>query len=140
MPYWRLFYQIVWAKKGRLPLIQDAFAADVHRVMADKGVQLGAIVHAVGGIEDHVHLDVSVPPSIALSEFIRQVKGSSSHFVNRKASPASEFAWQADYGVICLGSKRLTKVVQYVREQPQHHRQRTTIPALERLIQETQGR
>ena len=82
MPYWRLFYHIIWATRDREPLISDALATLLHKRIVQKATQLGAIVHAVGGIEDHVHLAVSVPPSVALSEFVRQVKGSSSHFMS----------------------------------------------------------
>ena len=136
MPYWRLFYHIAWGTKGRLPLIQDSISASLHEQIAANVARLGAIVHAIGGIEEHIHLAVSVPPSIALSEFIRQLKGSSSHLVNHELAPSVVFAWQSDYGVISLDSKQLDRVVQYVKSQREHHALRTTIPVLERLSEE----
>ena len=136
MPYWRLFYHIVWATKDRRPLIQDAFAASLYERMTQKATQVGAIVHAVNGVEDHVHLAVSVPPSVALSEFVRQVKGSSSHFMSRELDVPVEFGWHPDYGVMSLDSKQMERVVQYVKDQRQHHAQRTTITVLERLSQD----
>ncbi|MDP2934987.1 MAG: IS200/IS605 family transposase [Dehalococcoidia bacterium] len=136
MPYWRLFYHIVWATKDREPSIQDVFAEALHHRIGQKATQLGATVHAVGGVEDHVHLAVSVPPSLALSEFVRQIKGSSSHFLNHELDTPINFTWQPDYGVISLDSKQLDQVVQYVQEQRQHHGQRTTIPVMERMSQE----
>ena len=136
MPYWRLFYHIVWATKDRRPLIQDAFAASLYARMTQKATQVGAIVHAVNGVEDHVHLAVSVPPAIALAEFVRQVKGSSSHFMSRELDAPLDFGWQPDYGVISLDSKQMDRVAHYVKAQRQHHAQRTTIPALERLSQD----
>ena len=117
MPYWRLFYHIVWATKDREALIKDGFATALHEQITKNAERLGATVHAVGGVADHVHLAVSVPPSIALSEFIRQLKDSSSHFVNHELKPSVAFAWQSDYGVISLDSKQLDKVAQYVTEQ-----------------------
>ena len=62
MSYWRLFYHFMWGTKLREPLIDPAFEADLHRVIAAKAIELQAVAHAVGGIEDHVHLVVSVPP------------------------------------------------------------------------------
>jgi hypothetical protein len=73
MPYWRLFYHMVWGVKNREPLIQVEFEEPLHNVMAAKAKELGAFVYAVGGIDDHVHLVVSVPPKIALADFIGQV-------------------------------------------------------------------
>ncbi|MDP2935951.1 MAG: IS200/IS605 family transposase, partial [Dehalococcoidia bacterium] len=136
MPYWRLFYHIVWATKDRQPLIKNSLAAKLHEHISGNATQLGAVVHAVGGMEDHVHMAVSVPPSMALSEFIRKLKGSSSHFVNHELPAASAFAWQGDYGIISLDSKQLDRVVLYIKEQMKYHTEKTTIPALERLIEE----
>ncbi|MDP2662268.1 MAG: transposase, partial [Dehalococcoidia bacterium] len=78
------------------------------------------------------------PPGIALAEFIRQLKGSSSHFVNHELAPRVAFAWQADYGVMSLDSKQLDGVVKYVKEQKKHHSQQTTIPVLERLREKSE--
>ena len=134
--YWRLFYHIAWGTKGRAPLIRGGFAAALHEQIASNAARLGAMVDAVGGVEDHVHLVVSMPPSIALSEFVRQLKGSSSHHVNHELAPSVVFAWQAGYGVISLDSKQLDRAVQYVKAQSDHHAQQSTIPVLERLGEE----
>ncbi|MDP2661562.1 MAG: transposase [Dehalococcoidia bacterium] len=71
---------------------------------------------------------VSVPPSMALSEFIRQVKGSSVHFMNHELAAPITFRWQAEYGLISFDRKQPAGVVRYVREQGTHHAQRTTMP------------
>jgi putative transposase len=62
MPYWRLFYHIIWGTANREPLIQTEFEAALHNVIAAKAKSLGAFVYAVGGIEDHIHLVASIPP------------------------------------------------------------------------------
>ena len=70
MPYWRLFYHFVWGTKNGEPLIASAWESELHNVIAAKGAALGSFVHQVNGIENHVHLAVSVPPSIPLSHFM----------------------------------------------------------------------
>ena len=84
MSYSRLFYHMIWGTKNREPLIQIEFEISLYNVIAAKAKDLGAFVYAVGGIEDHVHLVASVPPRIALADFIGQVKGNSSHWVNHE--------------------------------------------------------
>lgn len=71
--------------------------------MTSKAIELGTIVHADGGIEDHIHLAVSVPPKISLSEFVRQIKGNNSHFINHEIKPGYTFRWQSEYGVVSFG-------------------------------------
>jgi REP element-mobilizing transposase RayT len=133
MPYWRLFYHITWGTKNREPLIQAEFETSLHNVIVAKVESLGAFVYAVGGIEDHVHLVASVPPRIALSDFIGQVKGNSSRFVNHELSLPCQFNWQAEYGVVSFSGKQLDVVVKYVKNQRQHHLEDTVIPFLERV-------
>jgi len=60
----------VWSTKDRLTLVDSLIEARIYRAIAAKAQELDAIVHAMGGLEDHLHLVVSVPPKVALSEFI----------------------------------------------------------------------
>ena len=90
-------------------------------------------VHAIGGVEDHVHLAVSIPPKIAPAKFIGEVKGNSSHFVNHVLKPDFEFYWQEEYGVLSFGEKNLSAVVRYIQNQKQHHAQGTLIAEMERM-------
>jgi putative transposase len=131
MPYWRLFYHMIWGTANREPLIQTGFEATLHNVIAAKAKSLGAFVYAVGGVEDHIHLVASVPPRIALSNFIGQVKGNSSHFVNHELSLPCPFNWQAEYGVVSFGGKQLDMVARYVKGQRQHHLEGKVYPFLE---------
>jgi len=133
MPYHRLFYHMVWGTKNREPFIQLEFEASLHNVIAAKAKELEAFVYAVGGIEDHVHLVASVLPKIALADFMGQVKGNSSHFVNHTLSLSYHFQWQTEYGVVSFGGKQLDLVVKYVKNQRQHHAEGAIIPFLERV-------
>ena len=132
MPYWRLFYHFVWGTKNGDPMISPTWENSLHNVIAAKASELGALVHAVGGIENHVHLVASVPPRIALSTFVGQVKGTSSHFVNHELAPDATFAWQEEYGVVSFGGKQLDMVVRYVKNQRRHHDEGTNVPMLEK--------
>lgn len=132
MPYWRLFYHVTWATKKRTPLIETAWEPSLHNAIAAKANELRAFVYAVGGTENHVHLVASIPPGIALSNFIGQIKGNSSHFVNHELKPDYHFVWQSEYGVVSFGEKRLDMVVKYVKNQRKHHSEGTIIPFLER--------
>ena len=137
MPYYRLFYHYVWATKGRLPLITEANRDMIFRVVTAKVNELRGIVHAVNAMPDHLHLVATVRPSVALSDFIGQVKGSASHAVNEEAARNPQwpgFAWQEEYGVVSVTESHLPIVVRYVQNQPQHHAQNTLCPRLERMI------
>ncbi len=132
MTFWRTYYHIVWSTKGRLPLITENIEIELYEYIKNKCHGLECSLHAIGGMDDHLHLVLSIPPSMAVSEVVRRIKGSSSHFVNRippspNALPSpnqeSSFAWQREYGVFSLGGQQLDRAVAYVINQKEHHTQ-----------------
>ena len=133
MPYWRLFYHFVWGTKYGEPLIEGAFEYTLHRAIGAKVIELDGIAHAVGGVENHVHLVASVPPRIALSKFVGQIKGSTAHMVNHKIQPGYPFYWQDEYGVVSFGERHLTWVVNYALNQRERHRSGQTVSSMERV-------
>jgi REP element-mobilizing transposase RayT len=80
MPYWRLHYHAIWSCKNRAPLITPELEPELYKYLRGKGLELGGIMHAVGGIEDHVHNVFSLPPKYAIADFIGKLKGASSHW------------------------------------------------------------
>ncbi len=134
MPYWRLFYHIVFATKEREPLITPDIEQEVHGYLVGKATALGAIVYAVNGMEDHVHMVASVPPKLALSDFVGQIKGATSYHINHMSDRGETLLdWQRGYGVLSFGEKHLDWVIDYVRRQKEHHRDGATAAALERI-------
>lgn len=73
---WRLYYHIVWATKERQPLITSYKETELYNDIIGKSNSLNCILHAVGGIEYHIHLVVSIPPTMAIAElnFLRFLK------------------------------------------------------------------
>ena len=86
---------------------------------------LGMILQALGNVEDHVHIVVSIPPKLSVAAYVQHFKGSSSRAMNR-ARPA-EFKWHGGYGAISLGECSLPAVINYVRNQ------KSIMPAARRL-------
>jgi REP element-mobilizing transposase RayT len=121
MPYYRLYYHFIWTTKGRLPIINAANRKEIYQAIVDKVEEHSGIVHAVNGIADHVHLVATVPPNVALSTLIGQVKGFSSHVVAQLSKESDPFAWQNEYAVLSVSESDLPAVIRYVRLQQQHH-------------------
>lgn len=133
MPYCQLFYHLVWTTKNRHPLLTPKVEEIIHNFLRAKAVGLGATVFALNGIEDHVHMVVSIPPSIAVAKFVGQVKAVASTKFNKDYPDFPVFFWQEEYGAFSFDAKRLPNYIAYVERQKEHHAQGTTIPVLERL-------
>jgi len=88
--------------------------------------------HAVGGTENHVHLAATIPPSLLISEWIGKLKGGSSFYINHEIANRKLLDWQDGYGVVSFGTKDLKWVIEYVKNQKEHHARGTTKKRLER--------
>jgi len=131
MPYWQLFYHLVWATYNRQPLLTVTTEAVIYRIIRSKANGLGGVVFALNGTVDHVHIVSTIPPKIAVATFVGQIKGASSTLFNKEHPQDLPFAWQAEYGAFSFDKKRLPNVVAYVERQKEHHAQGTLIPVLE---------
>src|SRR5688500_804479 len=123
MPYWRLHYHLVWATKGRLPMIGEVEEAAIRRSFDLTIDDLTLIPHAIGIMPDHVHVAVSIPPKIAVSDAVKRMKGASANAVNNRTTPEriAAFTWQADDGALSFGDNALPRVIDYVTHQAERH-------------------
>ena len=135
MSYWRLFYHLVWATYERMPVIDGNVEHLICGVLHSKAKDLGIFVHESGMVEDHIHLVVSIPPTLSIADAVSQLKGSSSHAVNHLSDRAgARFQWQDGYAVLSIGERSLPTVLAYVHDQKEHHARGTTNNVLERII------
>ena len=121
MSFWRLYYHIVWATKGREPWLNGELERLVYGAILGKAEDVGVKVHAIGNADDHIHVLVSIPPADSVGTVVGLLKGASSHYVNDSGKVAWEFAWQEGYGVVSVGERSLRDAVDYVRNQRKHH-------------------
>jgi len=81
--YSEINLHLIWHTKNSLPLLTPEIETITHRFLKQRIIETpGAFVHEIGGIETHVHLAVTIPPTLVISEFIGQLKGGTSHDVN----------------------------------------------------------
>jgi len=88
--YSEINLHFVWHVKQSLPLISEVIEPGLWRFLRSYSLKTeGLIFHEVGGIETHVHIAVTIPPTEKISEWIGKLKGASSHHVNHERSIAS---------------------------------------------------
>lgn len=110
-------------------MIRENLEGALYQFIKDRVIKTsGAIFHAIGGIETHIHLVTTVTPSLHLDEWVGQLNGASSHEFGKLLQ------WQTGYGVVSLGTKDLDWVINYVNNQRQHHDRRTAVERLERIV------
>ena len=133
MTYWRLHYHIIWSTMNRQPILTPKLEKVFYGVIYGKGKELDLKMHAVGNVNDHVHIVVSIPPKIAVADCVRHLKGASAYTLNHRDGSDGPFKWQAGYGALTVGERSLEKVMEYAAKQKEHHKERTMIDIYERM-------
>ena len=133
MPYWRLYYHVVWATKHREPVIDEAMIAPIVQAIEQTVRDPGVIVFAVGVMPDHVHVFGQIPPALVVASAIGHWKGASSHAANEHQRHAmTKLAWQSGYGVLSVSQSGFDRVLAYVQNQRERHARRELYGVLER--------
>lgn len=131
--YSEINFHITWHTKNNLPLISSAIETKLYNFIKHKIIETPEVYfHAVGGIEDHIHIAVSVPPNLLMSEWVGKLKGGSSYEINH-ASNHKLLQWQRGYGIVSFGTKDLQWVIKYVLNQKEHHKKGTANERLEKI-------
>ncbi len=133
--YAEINFHITWHVNESAPLLVPNVEAVVHHYVRGKCINTpGVYIHEIGGTETHLHLAISVAPTILISEFVGQLKGASSHDVNQKFGGGSKvLEWQTGYGVVSFGTRQLDWVTRYIRDQKEIHAARRVVDRLERI-------
>jgi REP element-mobilizing transposase RayT len=130
-----LYAHFVWSTWDREFLISPKIERQLWRSIHVEAESLGCTVIAIGGVEDHVHVLLSFPPTLALVELVKQMKGVSSLLANQGLEMDGSFKWQASYAAFSVSRWDVKKIQSYIQNQRQHHDQGTTKPALELTFQ-----
>jgi putative transposase len=117
----RLYYHVVWTTRHRRPLITNDIARVLYPFIENRAKRFGSYVHSIGGIEDHIHLAISIPASSTVSDIIDRLKEGSTRFLNNELGITSGFSWQHGFGVISFSETSLPAVVGYVLCQKARH-------------------
>jgi len=139
VPYWRLFYHLVWATRERQPLISTEVESLIAHSLRATCNELKVIPHAIGMMPDHVHVAASIPPSLAVSTLVGRLKGAASHAVNATGILGqTSFAWQSEYGALSFGEKALSDVIAYVTHQQERHAAKRLWQPMEQVTEDAQ--
>ncbi|HWP93097.1 MAG TPA: IS200/IS605 family transposase [Thermodesulfobacteriota bacterium] len=95
MTYWRLHYHLIWSTYDRQPTLTGEREKMFYGVLYRKAEELGLKIHAAGNVDDHVHIVVSIPPKVSVSECVRQIKGASSYAINHMLVVTVNFSGRA---------------------------------------------
>ena len=117
----QVWIHAVWATKNRMPLIDSSFEVQIFKFISNQFYELGCIPKIVNGMPDHIHCLFLMNKTKSIADIIKQVKGSSSYFINQSNFMDDYFIWQRGYAAFAVSEKDLDKIYYYIKNQKEHH-------------------
>ena len=120
---WNCKYHIVFAPKYRRQIIYGKIKVDIGIILRKLCERKGVEIIEATACPDHIHMLVSIPPKLSVSQFMGYLKGKSSLMIfdrhaNLKYKYGNRQFWCTGYYVDTVGRNK--KVIEaYIRSQLQ---------------------
>jgi len=116
---------LIFSTKNREKCISAELQAKLWPYMAGIARNHGFEAIKVGGVEDHAHALLLLPPTIPLAKTVQILKSCSSKWLNDTAAAGKDFAWQEGYGAFSVSASQTEDVIRYIQGQAAHHTRRS---------------
>ncbi len=131
----QFYAHLVFSTKDRIPHLSDVS----HRVALYKfarGVfdNLDSPVVEIGGVADHIHILCRLSSGASISGLLAELKRDSSKFVKSLSPDLAKFYWQRGYGAFSVSPSHVDQLVEYIRNQEEHHKTETFQEEFRRLL------
>ena len=122
MSYNRLLYHIVFRPKGSLPAITEAHEKELYNYIWGFARNNGCVLHRIGGMPNHLHMLIQLPTTVALADFMRELKTSTNKWMRGHGDIFPLFGgWARAYCAVTCSYEAKDAVARYISEQKAHH-------------------
>lgn len=121
----QIYIQIVFAVKGREGLIEAKREEELYKYISGIIKNKDQKLIVINGMPDHIHILIGMKPSCCLSDLVREIKKSSTNFINENKLLKGKFSWQEGFGAFSYSHSSIDTVAKYIINQKAHHLKRT---------------
>lgn len=132
--YNRIWIHAVWSTKCRQSFIHPNVENEIYDFMQQQFQDLGCPVRIINGMPDHIHCLFLLNPQKTITDIMKQVKGSSSYFINKNQLIPERFSWQDGFGAFSVSESGKGRVFQYIKNQKQHHAKQSSMIEFEQFL------
>jgi len=132
----QILYQIVYSTKDRKPVLHKDNRPELFKyvwgILKNKNCHL----YRIGGIEDHIHIVTHIHPTVALAPLVKDIKVSSTEFIKTQGLFPDFEGWQVGYAAFTYAFEAKDHLIEYVKNQEEHHKSVTFLDELKILLLE----
>ena len=123
--YTQIHIHFVFAVKFRHGIIQSKWKEDLYKYITGIIQNNNHKLLAINGMPDHIHILIGLRPAQSISDLMKDVKQSSSKWINDNKLAEGHFEWQEGYGAFSYSKSQINQVINYIQNQELHHKKKT---------------
>src|SRR5213083_1215941 len=124
----------VWTTYRRQPLLEPDWQERLYRYLSGVARREGALLLCAGGVRDHIHLYLSLPPDRSIASLVNALKANSSRWIHATFPHHRLFAWQTGYAAFSVSKRSEPRLISYILNQEKHHKREEVRRELARLL------
>jgi putative transposase len=134
----QLLYHIVIRTKSNKPTLTENHCEELYKYISGVIKNKNSKLYRINGIPDHIHILCDIHPTIALSDFAKDIKVASSIWMKESKKFNFFEGWSDGYGSFTLSIKEKDNVIEYVKNQKEHHKKFTFMEEYKNLLIENE--
>ena len=134
--YRQILYHIIFRTKNSQKTLSIDHSDELYAYIAGFIKKKGCFPYQINGIENHIHILSDLHPSIALADFMRDLKASSSIWLKGSHKFSDFVSWADGYAALTYAWKDKEMIINYIKNQKEHHKHETFEEELRKILEE----
>ena len=134
--YRQIIYHIVFRTKYGNKTLPLEHSDELYKYIWGIIKSKGCVLYRINGMEDHIHILSDLHPTIALADYMRDIKTASSLWLKSKPEFSQFEGWADGYGAFTYASRDKEMIINYIRNQREHHKSNHYENELRLLLEE----
>jgi putative transposase len=123
--YRQLLYHIVFRTKDSLRTIKQDHTDQLYAYMVGIIKNKNCHLYRINGVENHIHILTDLHPSIALADFMRDIKAYSSLWMKESGLFPGFNGWAEGYAGLTCSYGDVGRLIEYIKNQQEHHKKKS---------------
>ena len=134
--YTQILYQLVFSTKYREQTMQENEQEQLYKYISGIIKNKNCHLYRINGTENHIHIVTHIHPSIGPASLVKDIKLASSLWIKENGILKNFNGWQDGYGAFTYSVKEKERLINYVKNQKEHHKVKTFVEEYVELLKE----
>ena len=134
--YRQILYHIIFRTKGSKKVLSLEHTRELYAYIMGVIRNKNCFLYRINGMEEHLHILSDLHPSIALADYVRDIKTSSSLWLKQNLNFPNFMGWADGYAALTYAYRDKEIIINYIINQQEHHKKVSFVEEYRKLLKE----